>query len=275
MNTPCNFTEKDITRAIAESFFKSFNDCIESDCIIVGGGPSGLIAARDLALAGKKIVIIERNNYLGGGFWSGGYLMNKITIKEPAQEIFEELKIPFTEYKQGLYVADAPLACSTLISETAKAGAKILNMTSFDDVVLRDKKISGVVINWTAISHLPRSIAALDPIALESKIIIDATGHDAKVCGRLAEQGIIKMKGMGTMWVEESEKVIVEYTDEIYPGLVICGMAVSTVFGLPRMGPIFSSMLLSGKKAAGIILDKVTKDEIRDTKDENIKSSIV
>lgn len=251
-----NFTEKDITRAIAESFFEEFNNYIESDCIVIGGGPSGLIAARELSLAGKKVLIIERNNYLGGGFWSGGYLMNKITIKEPAQEIFQELNIPFRQYKQGLYVADAPLACSTLISEAAKAGAKILNMTSFDDIVIRDNKICGVVINWTAISHLPRSLAALDPIALEAGVIVDATGHDAKVCQRLAECGVIKLKGMGTMWAEESEKVIVEYTSEVYPGLIVCGMAVATVFGLPRMGPIFSSMLLSGKKAADIILEK-------------------
>lgn len=252
-----DFTEKDISRAIAKSFFDEFMEYVESDCIIVGGGPSGLLCGRDLAEKGKKVLIIERNNYLGGGFWSGGYLMNKFVVKEPAQEILAEFKIPFTEYQKGLYVADAPCACSTLISAAALAGVKFFNMTSFDDLILRHNKMCGVVINWTSINYLPRAIAALDPIALEAKVIIDATGHDAKVCKRLEEQGLLQLKGMGAMWVDKSEKVVVEHTQEIYPGLVICGMAVATAFGLPRMGPVFSSMLLSGRKAARIVLDRL------------------
>lgn len=252
-----NYTEKDITRAIAKHFWQEFDEYVHSDCIIIGGGPSGLIAARDLARGGRKVLVIERNNYLGGGFWSGGYLMNKIVVIHPAQEILRELNVSFQEEKGGLYVADAPAACAAVIHAAAAAGVKFLNVTSFDDIVLRNARICGVVVNWTPIHYLPRPLAALDPIALEAEVIVDATGHDAKVCRRLAEQKLIELKGMGAMWVEEAEKVIVEYTQEIYPGLVICGMAVSTVCGLPRMGPVFSSMLFSGKKAAKIIEEKL------------------
>ena len=45
--------EKEITRAIVNTFAKQFVEYVESDCIIVGAGPSGLIAGRDLARQGS------------------------------------------------------------------------------------------------------------------------------------------------------------------------------------------------------------------------------
>lgn len=259
--------EAKISKAIVSEFTGWLEDYIISDAIIVGGGPSGLIAARDLARKGFKTLIIEANNYLGGGFWIGGYLMNTLTFRSPGNEILDELKIPYKEVDEGLFVADGPNACSKLISSTCDSGAKILNMTKFDDVVFRNNKVEGVVINWTPVSALPRQITCVDPISLESKIVIDATGHDASVCRSLEKRNIVKLKDFGPMNVDASEDLVVEKTGEIYPGLLISGMAVSTVYGVPRMGPTFSGMLFSGKKVATeaekILLDiKNKKDHV-------------
>lgn len=243
--------EKEVTRAIVTSFSKQLEEYADSDVIIVGSGPSGLVAGRELAIRGKKILLVEQNNYLGGGFWSGGYLMNKVTFREPAQEVLDEIKIPYDQATDGLYVADGPHACAKLISAACDAGVKILNMTKFDDIVLReDNRVAGIVINWASVSFLPREISYLDPLAIESTLVIDASGHDASAVSALERRGLIKVKGGGAMWVEKSEDLIVENTREAHPGLIICGMAVSTVYGLPRMGPTFGAMLLSGKKAA-------------------------
>ncbi|MDH4179875.1 MAG: sulfide-dependent adenosine diphosphate thiazole synthase, partial [Armatimonadota bacterium] len=205
--------EKEVTRAIVGEFAREFMDYVESDVIIVGGGPAGLTAGRDLCRAGKRVLIVERNNYLGGGFWLGGYLMNKVTVRSPADEELDELGVPHHEVSPGLHVADGPHACSKLIAAACDAGAKFANMTIFDDVVLRENnRVGGVVINWTPITALPREITCVDPVAIESKLVVDATGHEACVVRKLEERGLIKALGFGAMWVERSEDLIVEHT---------------------------------------------------------------
>jgi len=247
-------TESQISRAIVGEFTKWFEDYIVSDVIIVGGGPSGLMAGRDLANAGFKTLLIESNNYIGGGFWIGGYFMNTLTFRAPADKILDELKIPYKEVEDGLFTADGPNACSKLISATCDSGVKILNLTKFDDVVYRNNKVEGAVINWSPVSALPRQITCVDPIAMESKVVIDATGHDAWVAKSLEKRGLLKISTYGPMDVNTSEDLVVEKTGEIHPGLYAIGMAVSTVYGIPRMGPTFAGMLFSGRKAAQQII---------------------
>lgn len=250
-------SESQITRAIVENFSREFVDYIKSDVIIVGGGPSGLVAAKKLSENDIKTLVIENNNYLGGGFWIGGYLMNKLTIRSPGQRILDEIGAPYKEVEKGLFIADGPHACSKLISAACDSGVKIINMTKFDDVVLKDNRVSGAVVNWSPVDALPRQITCADPVALESRVVIDATGHDAVVARSLEKRGLLEIKGFGCMHVEKSEDLVVENTSEVYPGLIATGMAVATVFGLPRMGPTFGAMLLSGEKAANLAMEMI------------------
>ncbi len=258
--------EANITKAIVGEFMEWFQEYITSDVVIVGGGPSGLIAARDIARSGYKTLLIESNNYIGGGFWIGGYLMNTVTFRKPSEEVLDELGIPYKEREEGLLTASGPNACSKLISAACDAGVQILNMTKVDDVVYKNGRVKGVVINWTPVGALPRAITCVDPVAMEAKIVIDATGHDACVLKKLEKRDIVKLADFGPMDVASSEDLVVEKTSLVHPGLIATGMAVSTAYGIPRMGPTFGGMLLSGRKAARIAVEALS------SKEESIKS---
>jgi thiazole biosynthesis enzyme len=252
-----NVSEKEITRTIAAMFNETMTEYTDSDVIIIGAGPAGLTAGRELGKMGIKTLIVEQNNYLGGGYWVGGYMMNPVTVRAPAQKIWDELGIPYRKITEGLYATWGPHACSKLIAAACDAGVRFLQLTKFDDLVLKNKRVGGIVVNWMPVSALPRNITCVDPVALESKIVIDASGHDSVAVKRLMDRGYLKWKGMDPLWVEGSEDAVVNYTGEVFPGLIAAGMSVTETHGLPRMGPTFGSMLLSGKKAAEVAIGKL------------------
>jgi thiazole biosynthesis enzyme len=247
--------EVTISRAITESFLKEFLEAMEVDVAVVGAGPSGMIAAYYLAKGGARTAVFERQLRLGGGMPGGGMMFNRIVLQEEGKKILDDFGVRTKQYEKGYYTADALEAISTLCSEAIKAGARIFNLISVEDVVIREgNRISGLVLNWSAV---PWSKLHVDPLAVSSKLVIDATGHDSEVCHivvrkiganlRTATGGVV---GERPMWAEKGEKEIVENTREVYPGLIVAGMAANTVFGSPRMGAIFGGMLLSGKRAA-------------------------
>ena len=250
-------SEAQITRAIATEFNDVLLDRVESDVIIIGAGPAGLTASRELSNMGFKVLVIEQNNYLGGGYWLGGYMMNPVTVREPAQKVWDELGVPYKQVADGLYLTPGPHAVSKLIAGACDAGVKFLNLTKFDDLVLKNGRVAGIVVNWMPVSALPRNITCVDPVALEAKMVIDASGHDSVAVKRLVDRGLVDWKGMNPMYVDEGEDQVVHKTGEVFPGLVAAGMSVTETHGLARMGPTFGSMLFSGKKAAEVTATKI------------------
>lgn len=255
--TFAEISEKEITKSIASMFNETIQEYADSDVIIIGAGPAGLAAGRKIASSGLKTLVVEQNNYLGGGYWVGGYMMNPVTVRSPAQRIWDELGVPYRKMGDGLYATWGPHACSKLIAAACDAGVRFLQLTKFDDLILKNDRVGGVVVNWMPVSALPRNVTCVDPVALESKIVIDSSGHDSVAVKRLMDRGYIKWKGMNPMWVDRSEDEVVNKTGEVFPGLIAAGMAVTETFGLPRMGPTFGSMLLSGNRAAEVVMDKI------------------
>ena len=248
-----------ISKAIVESYLKDLLDSVEVDVAIAGAGPSGMVAGYYLAKSKVKAVIFERKLSVGGGMWGGGIMFNRIVVQSEAKEILDEMGISAKQHQKGYYVADAVEAVSTLCSRCVKAGARIFNLLSVEDVMIRENdRITGLVLNWSAVSLANLHI---DPIGIRAKLVIDATGHDAEVCRIVARKtgAGVEVRGEKSMWAEVGEKVLVENTRQVCPGLLVAGMAANAVFGSPRMGAVFGGMLLSGKKAAELAMDLLKK----------------
>ncbi len=253
-----------IVREFLDDFMQNILDC---DVVVVGSGPCGVAAAKYAAESGHKTVMVERNLYAGGGMWQGGYLMPKNIIGAPAHKILEECGITLKEVKEGLYVCDSFEMASKMLASACNAGVKLLNSTSVEDLVLKEDHVEGVVIQWFPVKRMPPFMSCMDPIAIKSRVVIDATGHDSELVKRLSEQRseVPRPKGCGSLWVDEAEKQTVERTHEIYPGLIVAGMAATSTYGAPRMGPIFGGMLLAGKKAAELAHEKIVGIKVEST----------
>jgi len=252
-----------ITTAIVEQFLHDFVDVTELDVAIAGAGPSGLTAARYLAKAGVKVAVFERNLYVGGGIWGGGILFPKIVTEEV--KIPEEMGVKLQPVGEGYYIAGSVEAAVKFAASAIDAGAKLMVGFGVEDVMIeKDNKVAGVVINWGAV-ELAR--LHVDPVAIRAKVVIDATGHSSEVA-RIVQRKIPGAKfptrtggvvGEKPMLAEVGEAEILRNTREIYPGLIVTGMAANAVFGSPRMGAIFGGMFLSGRKAADEALKLLEK----------------
>ncbi len=252
-----------ISRAIIESYKDKLVKALDVDVAIVGAGPAGMVCGYYLAKAGKHVVIFERKLSVGGGMWGGGIMFNEIVVQEKAKRLLDEFGIKTKRYEKGYYLADSIESVSTICSKSVKAGLKIFNLISAEDVMVRNKKVIGLVLNWTAVEVANLHV---DPISMRAKFVVDATGHPAEIARIIEKKSGIRLKtktgktmGEQSMWADVGEDTIVKNSKEVCSGLYACGMCANAVFGGPRMGPVFGGMLLAGEKVAKDLIRKLAK----------------
>ncbi|MCK3684725.1 FAD-dependent oxidoreductase [Maribellus sp. YY47] len=157
----------------------------EVDVLVVGGGPSGIIAALAAAEDGLRVTLIESRSFLGGNMTIGLPILGFLGQK--GNQIIEGLPQKFIDRLKELNAASEHRPCPlhmgiTLVEPEAvkavafemlaESGVDVMLYTSFADVVMAANKIQGVIIE----SKKGRE-------AILAKVVIDCSG-DADVAYR-------------------------------------------------------------------------------------------
>ena len=163
------------------------------DVVIIGGGPGGLPAALEAARHGAKVLLVEKNGYLGGNLTLGlpllGYLDkdgNPI-IRGIAQELVDALREkgaagPHTwcPLHNSVTIYDHEIFKVVAFEKCREAGVEVLLHTQVTDTNVENGRLESVTLFGK--SHC---------IEVEARVFIDATGDGdvAYLAGASYEKG--------------------------------------------------------------------------------------
>ena len=71
----------------------------------------------------------------------------RIVVQAEACRLLDEFGIAYTEYEEGLYVADSIESACRIAASAIGAGAKVFNLMNVEDVMIReDFRVSVLIV---------------------------------------------------------------------------------------------------------------------------------
>lgn len=148
------------------------------DVAVIGGGPGGIPAAIAAARRGKKVILVERNGYLGGAAASGlgilGYLDREghKALGGIAQEIVDRLTRmhgAMGHFRCPVHNSITPISpeCFKIaaVEMCRESGVSLLFNAELLDVQVRDNHVCSAAVHGKCVETV-----------LNAKVFIDATG---------------------------------------------------------------------------------------------------
>jgi hypothetical protein len=174
------------------------------DVLVVGGGPSGAIAAVAAARTGARTLLIEKNSFFGGtataamvGQFFAFYHTEQKTVAGIADELLERIEAAggskgFNRYLMA-EAADTPLSLMSypfdpeilkfvLDDFLTDSRVGVLLCTRATDVIMTDGKLTGVMIHGTSQRGLVTAACTVDASA--DAVVAEKAGVEfLDVCG--------------------------------------------------------------------------------------------
>ncbi len=252
------YREAELARELLRAALRKLEELLDNDVVIVGAGPAGLTLSWLLASKGLRVTVVEQTLGLGGGMRGGAALLPAGLVEEgEAANLLREADVELRETRlRGIYAIDPVEAATKLAARAISAGARFLVGVYVEDLIIRGhgarRQVDGVVVNLRPVVEAGWHV---DPWFIEARATVDTTGHDAWLVKLLEKRvpGSVKPRGMSSLDVWRGERLVVEKTGEVFPGLYLAGMSVAETHNLPRMGPIFGGMIASAIRLAEIL----------------------
>jgi len=155
------------------------------DVIVVGAGPGGAFAAKEAALQGAKVLLVDRRKEIGApvrcGEGLGAGIEKELNFKVPKEAIDAYInaaelygpngkKLELRTKDSKGYIIDRKKFDKFLVEEAARAGAEVLVKTRIDDLKKEGSKFVGVIGNSMG-----------EKFEANAKVIIAADGGESLI----------------------------------------------------------------------------------------------
>ena len=244
---------------------------LEYDVIIIGGGITGAGTARDCALRGLKVLLVERFDFTNGATGRNHGLMHSgaryaVTDQESAAECIGENMIlrhiarHCIEETDGLFITlpeDDLSYQDTFVDACLNAG---INAEVIDP---SEARIIEPAVNPLLIGAVRVPDAAIDPFALTTANIIDARRHGAvaltyhEVTGLIVENAVVKGVELHNNLTGEDS---VAYAPVTVNAAGIGGTLIARKAGVTiNMFPAKGSLLIFGRRVNNMVINRCRK----------------
>ena len=158
---------------------------METDVLVVGGGPAGIGAALAAARTGSKTLLIESCGFFGGvASWSLGMPINQMRPGGKARSVVHELLIrKLLDYgDQAVHIGQHQLYCNVdylkvaILDALEEVGCEYLVHLSAVDTLIEGNRVTGVMVGTK------QGLATI-----RAKVVVDCTGDADVACFAGAE----------------------------------------------------------------------------------------